>query len=261
MFKRFFCTLAGVILLAAASAPAAAQDSWSWNGRLRAGQTLEVKGVNGSITAAAGQGDDARVSAVRQARRSNPAGVVFEVVEHAGGVTICAVYPHGAGRPANECRPGAGGRNTVENNDVVVDFTVAVPNGVHFIGRTVNGGIEATGLTADAEGRTVNGSVRLSTRGLARAHTVNGSIDAAMGRADWNGTLRFETTNGAVVVRMPADLSAEVSAASVSGRIDTDFPLEARGRIAQRRLTGTVGSGGRTLELATVNGAISLKRQ
>jgi hypothetical protein len=261
MYKRFFCTLAGAVLLAAASAPAAAQDSWSWNARLGAGQTLEVKGVHGSITAAAARGDDARVSAVRRARRSNLADVVFEVVEHPGGVTICAVYPHRAAGPANECRPGAGGRNTVENNDVEVDFTVAVPNGVHFVGHTVNGGIEATGLTADAEGRTVNGSVRLSTRGVARAHTVNGSIDAAMGRTDWNGTLRFEATNGAVTVRMPADLSAEVSAASVSGRIETDFPLQARGRIAQRRLTGTVGRGGRTLELATVNGDISLKRQ
>jgi hypothetical protein len=261
MFRRFFFTLAGAVILAAASAPAAAQDSWSWNGRLRAGQTLEVKGVNGSITAAAARGDDARVSAVRRARRSNPADVVFEVVEHAGGVTICAVYPHRPGRPANECRPGSGGRNNVENNDVVVDFTVAVPIGVHFVGHTVNGGIEATGLAADAEGRTVNGSVRVSTRGLARAHTVNGSIDVAMGRTDWSGTLRFEATNGAVVVRMPANLNADVSATTVNGGIETDFPLEVRGRIAQRRLTGTVGSGGRTLELATVNGAISLKRQ
>jgi hypothetical protein len=47
----------------------------------------------------------------------------------------------------------------------------------------------------------------------------------------------------------------------VNGGIETDFPLEVRGRVAHRRLTGTVGTGGRTLELATINGAISLKRQ
>jgi hypothetical protein len=253
--------LAGALLVAATAVPAAAQDSWSWNRQLRPGQTLEIKGVNGSITASAAGSGEARVNAVRRARRSNPADVVFEVVEHAGGVTICAVYPTRPGRQPNECRPGPGGRSNVENNDVVVDFNVRVPNGIDFVGRTINGGIEATGLPADAAVSTVNGSIRLVTAGLARAGTVNGNVDVSMGRSDWTGDLRLETTNGSVTLRVPGTLNAEVSASTVTGGIETDFPLEVRGRIGQRRLTGTVGSGGRRLELVTVNGSIALKRQ
>ena len=53
-----------------------------------------------------------------------------------------------------------------------------VPAGVRFVGRTVNGGIEADELPADAEAYTVNGSVAVDAGGEARAETVNGSIRA-----------------------------------------------------------------------------------
>jgi hypothetical protein len=43
--------------------------------------------------------------ATKHGRRSDPAEVEIEVVEHAGGVTICAVYPSPGSRP-NECRQG-----------------------------------------------------------------------------------------------------------------------------------------------------------
>ena len=62
---------------------------------------------------------------------------------HAGGVTICAVYPSRDARKPNECPPGDGGRMNVQNNDVSVRFTVRVPAGVTFVGKTVNGEIEA----------------------------------------------------------------------------------------------------------------------
>ena len=56
-------------------------------------------------------------------------------------------------------------------------MTVKVPAGVRFLGRTVNGGIQASGLKADAEAHTVNGGVQLESTGTARAQTVNGGIE------------------------------------------------------------------------------------
>ena len=47
---------------------------------------------------------------------------------------------------------------------------------------------------------------------------------------------------------------------TVNGDIDTDFPVSAS-RISRRRIEGTIGGGGRTLSLETVNGSISLKRE
>ena len=46
----------------------------------------------------------------------------------------------------------------------------------------------------------------------------------------------------------------------MNGGIETDFPLTVTGRVSRRSLNGTIGSGGRQLELSTVNGSIELKR-
>jgi hypothetical protein len=220
-----------------------------------------IKGINGGIEATGGS-SEAEVRAVKTSRRSDTSGVEIKVLEHADGVTICAVYPtpSDASKP-NECRPGEGGRMNTRDNDVQVKFIVRVPAGVKLVARTVNGGIDASGLDADAQAQTVNGSVKLSTRGRAEAGTVNGSIDASMGRADWDGKNEFKTVNGAIHLDLPSDFSAEVSAKTVNGDIETDFPLTVKGRFSRRSLQGTVGSGGRDLELETVNGSIQLRKR
>jgi hypothetical protein len=130
--------------------------------------------------------------AVKKGRHSDPRAVKIDVVEHEGGVTICAVYPSVDGK-ANECAPGKGGRMNTRDNDVNVEFKLSVPAGVRFVGRTVNGGIDARGLSADAEATTVNGGVDLESTGTARAETVNGGITARFGRSDWNGTMKLAT--------------------------------------------------------------------
>ena len=244
---------------AVAAVPAAAQQ-WTWNGRVSAGQEFEVKGVNGSVRAVAGTGSEIEVVASKTARRSDPDEVKFEVVEHRNGITICAIYPTKAGaRRPNECQPGSGGHNSIENNDVTVDFEVRVPRGVDFAGRTVNGRVTATGLTGDVRAHTVNGDVRVTTAGTAEASTVNGSIDVAMGRANWD-VLEFETVNGSITVELPSSVDSEVHASTVNGGIDTDFPLTVRGKWGPKRMTGTIGRGGRELSLSTVNGSIEIRK-
>jgi DUF4097 and DUF4098 domain-containing protein YvlB len=255
--KRATMLLAFVVAAAPALA-VAAQEEFHWTGKVAAGQAIEIKGTNGGITATGATGGEVEVTAVKKGRKSDPTLVKVEVVEHAGGVTICAVYPS-SGAP-NECVPGKGGRMQLRDNDVNVEFRVTVPAGVRFVGRTVNGGIEASGLKADAEAETVNGGVELDSTGTARAQTVNGGITARLGRADWDGTLTLETVNGGIDVSMPEGLSAEVRASTVIGDISTDFPLTVKGKIARRKLEGTIGSGGRLLEMKTVNGGIELKK-
>jgi len=252
-----FLACAGAALLAGSSL-IRAQADFQWRGRLASGQTIEIKGVNGSVRAVAANTNEVEVTAARSARRSDPASVRIEVVPHAGGVTICAVYPDVAGREPNRCEPGPGGHSNTRDNDVNVQFTVRVPTGVAFVGRTVNGGVEAVSLDSDAEGYTVNGSVKLSAAGLVHAGTVNGSITATAGRADWSDTAAFKTVNGDVTLTVPPTLNAELRAETVNGRIETEFPITVTGSISPRRLRGTVGSGGRELSLATVNGSIHL---
>lgn len=236
-------------------------DDFEWHGRMSAGQTLEIKGVNGSIHAVAASGSEARVTAGKHSRRDDPETVEIKVIEHAGGVTICAVYPTPrSSRRENVCAPGDEGHMNTQNNDVAVDFEVEVPAGVRYEPKTVNGDVDASGLRSDVVARTVNGGIDISTSGLAEAVTVNGSIEAELGRADWKNEARFKTVNGSVTLYLPAEVNAEVRARTVNGDISTDYPLTVTGRFGPRSVNGTLGSGGPTLELETVNGGISLRR-
>ena len=245
-----------------APAPAAAQSSdFRWHGRLASGKRVEVKGVNGDVRAVFTSGPEVEVTAAKHARRSDPDDVKIEVIEHDGGVTICAVYPTPRrARQENTCEAGDRWHSSNEDNDVVVDFEVRIPAGVKFDGRTVNGEMAAEGLKADVRASTVNGSVRVTTTGLAEASTVNGSVYVEMGRADWSDDLEFSTVNGSVTLILPAQLNAEVRASSVNGDLVTDYPMMVTGRFGRRRMQGTIGSGGRSLSLSTVNGEIRLRK-
>ena len=147
-----------------------------------------------------------------------------------------------------------------DNNDVRVDFTVRVPAGVRFFGKTVNGNIEAQSLKSDADVSTVNGRVTLSTTGLASARTVNGSIEASVGSSQGNEPLEFETVNGSITVSMPKDVNANLHAQTLNGGFDSEFPVTVQSfRGPRKRITGTIGKGGRDLDLHTINGSIRLE--
>lgn len=235
-------------------------NDFRWSGRIAAGRTVEIKGIIGNVSAEASSSDEVEVVAVKSGRRSDPKEVEIRVVEHGNGVTICAVYPSGdPGRP-NDCEPGEGGHSHTHNNDVNVEFTVRVPQGVRFRGCTVIGNVETGALGSDVEATTVNGSIKISAAGIARASTVNGSITASLGNVNWTSPLEFKTVNGGITLDLPSNTSAEVSAETLNGDISSDFPMNTLTRVGRKHLNGTIGSGGRELSLKTINGSIRLRR-
>jgi hypothetical protein len=255
-------TLLSVAVAAVLASPVSARaEDFRWHGAIPQGHSIEIKGVNGDVRAEPSGSNEVEVVAEKRATRDNPDTVRIEVVPHAGGVTICAVYPSRDGSKPNECRPGKEGRMNTQNNDVQVRFTVRVPAGVTFVGKTVNGEVEATRLNGDVALNTVNGSVTFSTTGGGSASTVNGSIKGEMGRADWTDTLEMSTVNGSITLTLPSTLSTDVRASTVNGDINTDFPMTVTGRVSRRKVEGTIGGGGRVLSVESVNGSITLKRE
>ena len=154
MRKAFKILLSGGWALFICTPYALAQGDFQWRGSLSPGQTIEIKGVNGTVHAGLSTTGQVEVTARRTAQRSNPADVRIEVVPHSGGVTICAVYPAAPGREPNTCQPGAGGHSSTRDNDTNVRFEVRVPAGVDFAGRTVNGSIEGESLQSDSQAQT-----------------------------------------------------------------------------------------------------------
>lgn len=246
-----------VVATAAVLTPCALAETeeFDWSGSVEAGQTVEIKGVNGSVEAQPSSSGRVEVHAVKSGRRDDPSEVRIEVVEHAGGVTVCALYPD----RDDSCEPGAGGLGA-HNNDVQVKFTVRVPPGANFTGRTANGSVEAASIDGNVEASTVNGEIEVSAAGWVRASTVNGGIDVSMGRADWTGELRLATVNGSVEVALPAGASTEVRLKTLNGEIDSAFPVELKGKYGSpRKADGTLGGGGgRELEIESVNGSVKL---
>ena len=119
---------------------------FNWRGAVAEGHTIEVKGVNGDVTAELSPGTEVEVIAERRGRRSNPEDVKLEVLPHARRGDDLRRLPEPrcvAAQPV----PGraAGGRMNVQNNDVEVRFVVRVPRGVRFAGRTVNGAVDSAG--------------------------------------------------------------------------------------------------------------------
>ncbi len=247
------------------SADVAAQnarsDEFRWSGRIAPGAAVEIKGINGDITAEPATGDEVQVVAVKSSRRGDLNSVELKVVEHAGGVTICAIYPNDDSINPNTCEPrGSGEHRNVGNNDVRVDFRVRVPQRVGFIGRTINGKIGATSLASNVVSNTVNGSIRISTSGYAEATTMNGEIAAKLGDANWPAALTFKTLNGEITLDLPADTSTEVKAEILNGTINSDFPMSLTSLTTRRVIGGRISVGGRALFLKTLNGSINLRR-
>lgn len=231
--------------------------AFEWSERIPQGDMLEIKGISGSIVVALGPGPNTEVTARKRADRNDPDSVTIEVVRHSGGVTICAVYPDVPGQPPNECLPGDQGHMSVRDNDVEVNFAVALPAAVVFSGQTINGDVTASGLFSNAYLETVNGVVNVSTTQLATARSVNGWVSAVIGLTTWDRDLEFVSVNDDVTVEVPAATNAEVRASTANGSVSSDFALT---EVAPGDWRGTLGSGGRQLTLATVNGNVALRQ-
>jgi hypothetical protein len=216
------------------------QEETRWHGWVPSGQMVEVNNIYGNVRAEPASGDEIEVVATKRGL-SDPAQVTIEVVEHKGGVTICAVYPDADTAHPFDCRPSHGGGFRVastsdstthirwENggggdmilNDLRVDFVVRLPKRLRFIGRTVDGDVSAHMLEQDVEAHSVLGDVR---------------------------------------VDLSAKTGAEVYAETAKGRVSSEFPLSLRLNSGHGMMaSGHVGHSRRTVRLKTDEGDIHLE--
>jgi hypothetical protein len=240
------------------------QNAFTWSGRVPSGHWIRVRNLSGEINVIASNSDRVEVTATRQWRRSDPESVRFEVHKFGPNeedVVICAIWSDRTDCDENGYDTHNESRN-VRNNDVSVQFRVAVPRGVKVGISTVNGAISVDGATSEVEANTVNGEVEAtSSGGPVHASTVNGSVTARMGRFDNDEDLNFSTVNGTVVAEFTGDLDADIELSTVNGRFQTDYPVTVNGRLDPRHLRARLGRGGRRIKLSTVNGNVELRRR
>jgi hypothetical protein len=259
-------------LAALAALPAAARaqerqverNAFTLSERVPQGHWLRVRNVNGSLRVHASNTDKVEITASKSWRRGDPKEVRIETRRGADGdILVCAFWTEDATcSETSYDSHGDNNRGWRRDNDVVVDFDVAVPKGVKLGVWSVNGGVSVDGVTDEVRAGTVNGSVdAVSAGGPVQANTVNGSVHATMGRFDGDQDLRFSSVNGSVVAEFAGDVDADIDLTTVNGRFQTDWPVTISGRIDPRHLRATLGKGGRRIRLSTVNGNVELRKR
>ena len=240
-----------------------------WDGAISSGRWVYARNLNGTVRVERATGGRVEVTAVKRWRRGDPADVTVEVTRVGSGdgdVLVCAIWRDVTedcdeqGYRTQDNRRRRDRWNRDNDDDVSLDITVRVPDGVKVDVSSINGGLEISGVTAEVEAHTVNGGIDArSSGGPVNASTVNGEIDVRMG-AIGNGNLDFSTTNGSITVTVPDGLNADVTMRTVNGSVGSDFPMTVNGRISPRRIAATIGRGGMKIDLTTVNGSIDLRR-
>jgi hypothetical protein len=255
------------MVLVTVAAPASAQrdydsstqydSSFTTKQSIAPGGTIRVENLNGSIDVEASDNATTTVSAVKRWRRGDPARVRILVEPGKNGVTVCALW-----QDEQSCDDHARHNDNDRHNDVSVQFTVHVAKDVKVDLNTVNGSVDVSGATAAVDAETVNGRVDIATLGgPVSAKTVNGSVRATIEHLIKSSEpLELETVNGSVQLEAPADLNADVDAETTNGGIQSDFPLTINSGMIGKHVHGTVGQGGRRVELHTTNGSVKLRK-
>jgi DUF4097 and DUF4098 domain-containing protein YvlB len=242
LLALFACAPASSAPARPARAPAAGPSSsdaakadLDWRGDLTA---LKLGTVNGDVTITRAAGRQARVRGFKSG--PDAADVRIEVDETDGRVFVHAEYPKRG------------------DTDARVDFVVEVPDGTELEADVVTGDVDVRGVNAPVAVRSVNGDIATAGSPDVEVSTVNGSVVVRL--PDAARRAKLDAVNGRLEVRLPAKLGAKLRASTVSGRIDSDFPLQHGDELVGARATGQLGNGKATVTLETVNGGIKIAR-
>lgn len=245
MLRRAFCLTAFLVLvLSAVSATPcfAITKEFNQSYPLQAGGSFELQNVNGTVEVQGWDRDTVQIHAVKTAksRESDLDLVSIDVEARSSAVSVSTRYPQN------------------EGVEVAVEYTVRVPHGarVEHVG-TVNGTLRVSGIEAVEELRTVNGNIEVyDGGGSVHARTTNGNVHLELLHVqDKNGAVA-ETTNGSVLLAVPADTHADLEARCLNGNFFSELPVTFESTQRPRELHGKIGRGGVPLRLRTVNGGI-----
>jgi hypothetical protein len=240
---------------AASASTSTAGQTLHWSGRLTAGRTIELRTVTGSVRAVASSDDTAVIDATLTPETGDGDRTAMRIREDASGVSLrseargdrddgCSCDDHGA----------------KDRRAPTVDVVVHVPAGLQLVVHTVDARIDADGLRGPVDLRTVDGAIDVRAMASAHARTVNGAIHAAFAQPDLSEDTELSTVNGPVDVTLPASANAELAASTVNGQVHVDLPPAGSESRDSRGLRMTLGKGGRSLRVRTVNGSIRVKQ-
>lgn len=148
------------------------------------------------------------------------------------------------------------------NNDhPKADLVIDLPAHCEVQAKTVTGAMEIEGILAPVNARVVTGQLKLQAlSGPIYAKTITGQLTYTGPLSEDNH--RFETVTGEIVLSLPADTNAELSAQTVTGSVSCKLPLS--NRLEERhfvggKLRGTLGSGAGRIKAKITTGSLTVR--
>jgi DUF4097 and DUF4098 domain-containing protein YvlB len=144
------------------------------------------------------------------------------------------------------------------------DVDVRTVNGDVQI-KSVSGDVQVSDFKGDFEAETVSGSIvlRNAIGRYVRSHTTSGDL-VYEGTIDPSGRYELSTHSGDIRLGIPSNSSAQLSIATWSGTIDSDFPITLRpgehgiGSAQAKRFTFEIGGGDARITAETFSGDITI---
>lgn len=225
---------------------------------LAPGSTVDVHNLSGDVHVFAGNGNTVEINGFKHGSRRYFDDVTLEVVESPDGISICSMF-----KDADmECTShGLRVHDGDHDHDLDIDIEVTLPKSMRVSANSVSGDVTVTGAEGIVKAGSVSGDVEMEhlRASSVAAGSVSGDINVSIDAFTGAGDLSFKSVSGDVTVTLPAGTDADVTMRSVSGDLDTDFPLTLNGRMDRHALEARIGKGGRQLEVATVSGDVRLR--
>jgi DUF4097 and DUF4098 domain-containing protein YvlB len=247
MKMKRLMTMAAVVLLAAGAAVAGEYtETFDQTYAMDQGGQVALENINGDVTIEVWDEAEVRVYAVKRA--SSPErldALKIDVDASPREIRIDTRYPH-----SRDLSDGD------RHGRMEVEYTLTVPRFATIDGvELVNGDLLIDGVEGDVEADTVNGEIVVrGASGEIELETVNGGIELELG-AGPTREVSLSSVNGTIEVFLGG--SADIRAETVNGTIRNDFGIEVKkGKYVGSSMNGSVGSGGPTVDLETVNGGI-----
>lgn len=264
--SALFSALGFATLAAASPASASPSDapvvsdvaSFHWSNAIAAPRTVRLSGSNGGITVSPSADGKLDVRAVVKDGDPSRARVVTR--EEGGGVAVCVLF---ADESPEICHVGGVNRTGKGHHDEVptIELVARVPAGVPVSANTLNGAIQAQVTGGEVHASTLNGNVTVSGGPVAEATTLNGSVDVTLPTAP-SASVKFSTNNGNVTITLPRATNANLEASTMHGEIKAVVPMSIQstaGGFGPKSGSGTLGSGGVTIEGRSLNGNVEFR--
>jgi hypothetical protein len=227
----------------------------TWHGALSPGRLVEVSGLYGDIVVVPALLPTWSLHARKHGLRDDPDAVQVDVDDEGDRLRVCTRRPGRGGA----CDPAPGFENRL-TDDTDVDLRIELPLGSPLIARTTYGDLDLRGLAGQVHAFTGQGRCRIETSRGGEVETTNGDIELVLGRMLSHQELRVRSVNGRILLHVPRDFDAEVTAHTANGRV-IGQGVHARNDGVPRIGHWAFGEPRARIVLETENGVIEVRRR